>query len=210
MTISEYIAERGIEEVLHFTTNSGLTGILRLSAIKCRNLLRNEKLLEHIFKQSCPDRRLDAAWHGYVNLSITRINSRLFNIASENWHSGLDGWWCVIAISPEIMEHDGVHFTTTNNIYPACQRRTGLAGLKAMYAPSVAAMYGYPVRRFDGQSDAATTCFQAEVLYPKEVPLKYVRRIYFRKDEHADAAFAIMSAVGTDPIECVVDPTKFK
>lgn len=210
MSIVDYISERGIEEVVHFTTNSGLTGIVAQEAIKCRKLLKDDKHLEHIYKQSCPDRDRDSAWHGYVNLSITRINARLFNIAAGNWHYGLDGWWCILGISPEILDHDGVYFTTTNNIYPAVKRACGLAGLQAMFSPTVAGIYSRPVPRYPGQSDAETTCVQAEVLYPGQVPLSFVRKIYLRDAEHVDAALAMMATFQVNPIECIVDHSRFQ
>jgi hypothetical protein len=31
------------------------------------------------------DRTRDADWHGYVNMSPTRINADLFDIASKKW-----------------------------------------------------------------------------------------------------------------------------
>jgi hypothetical protein len=62
-----------------------------------------------------------------VNLSISRINARLFNISAKNWHRALDGWWAVLSFDPLILTHDGVVFATTNNAYPGVIRRPRLS-----------------------------------------------------------------------------------
>jgi hypothetical protein len=209
MTIEELVARRCIREVLHFTTNSGLTGILVSNFIKARPSLRKDKYLEHILKPNCPNRQHDVQWHGYVNLSITRINTRLFGISEGNWHRDLDGWWCILAFDPIVLSHDNVLFTTTNNIYPSCRRGTGVAGLEAMFAPVVKGWYGVPITRHPGKPDSEPTCIQAEVLYPQEVSTEYLRRIYVREEEHRDSVHGIFGALSLTPVECVIHPAHF-
>lgn len=210
MTIDQFVQDRGITEVLHFTTNSGLTGMIAQQSISSRNLLKEETYLEHIYKQSCPDRSRDTAHHGYVNLSISRINSRLFGIAEGNWHRGIDGWWCILSISTEILSHKEVIFTTTNNIYPSIVREEGVAGIQRMFAPTVLGRYAEKLNRVPDMPPHYTTCPQAEVLYPGLVPFSYVRRIYFRDHDHADAANAIFSACSLQAVPCIVDPNRFR
>ena len=45
MTINEIISQRNISEILHFTTNEGLLGILYSRSIKSRQRLPKEKML---------------------------------------------------------------------------------------------------------------------------------------------------------------------
>lgn len=210
MSVSDLIETRGITEILHYTTNSGLTGMIAQQAIKCRNLLTKEKYLEHIYKQSCPDRSRDKDYHGYVNLSISKINARLFNIASGNWHNDIDGWWCIVSIKPEVLSHTGVIFTTTNNIYTGVRRSTGDAGLQAMFADRIVLWTSKEIRRTAYTPHNCPTCNQAEALYPNEVPFSYVDRIYFRSPDHADAAVGIFSACSVSRVPLTVDGSKFQ
>src|SRR5437899_1547768 len=99
MNIRGLIAERQIRQVLHFTTDRGLVGILASRAVKPRKRLSTDKYLEHIYKPNCENRIRDSAWHDYVNLSIETINAHLFGISSGNWHRDLDGWWCILSFS---------------------------------------------------------------------------------------------------------------
>lgn len=210
MTIANFVRERGIQEVLHFTTNSGLTGMIAQQLILSKSLLHEDLYLEHIYKPSCPNRSRDADYHSYVNLSITRINSSLFGIAEGNWHRDIDGWWCIVSLSTEILEHEGTIFTTTNNIYPSVRRAVGLNGIQQMFSPTVYGRYSAKLDRTPETPANFTTCLQAEVLYPNAIPFSYVRCIYFRDHDHADAAKAIFAACSKQPVLCVIDPSKFR
>jgi len=69
MTTSDIVRSRGIKEVLHFTTNKGITGILAVQSVKSRGRLSSEEYLEHVLKYNCPDRSRDRDWHDYVNMT---------------------------------------------------------------------------------------------------------------------------------------------
>ncbi len=210
MTIDDIVATREIEEVLHFTTNSGLTGILATGAVKARQSLPKDQYLEHIYKPNCPDRSRDTDWHGYVNLSVSRINTGLFDISSDRWHADIDGWWCILAFSAEILAHEGVYFTTTNNIYTGIRRAKGPEGLEAMFTPRIVQWPGRIVTRAVDLPACCPTCPQAEVLYPGDLALDHLKRIHVRDVEHADAVAGICGGIPCEPVECVVTPHYFQ
>ena len=54
MTIQEIIQKRKIKEILHFTTNKGITGILATGVLKARSLLPKAKHLEYVYQYNCP------------------------------------------------------------------------------------------------------------------------------------------------------------
>src|SRR5690349_15550012 len=107
MSVNAIVARRNITRVLHFTTNQGLTGILASRAVKARRDLTSDKYLEHVYSPNCAVRR-DQAWLGYVNLSIGRINARLWDISANKWHSNKDSWWCILVFDPIVLTHPGV------------------------------------------------------------------------------------------------------
>lgn len=134
MTLQDVIRDRRIEEILHFTTNKGLIGILDSGSVLSRERIHANERLEHILTPNTPIVK-DAGWIDYVNLSITRINTELFQISSGRWHQ--DVWWAILAFNPVILTHKGVYFVTANNIWPRARRAGGAEGLEALFAPKV-------------------------------------------------------------------------
>lgn len=186
MTIDGIIKARQIEELLHFTTNQGITGILATGDIKARNYLPQEEHLEFIYKYNCEDRSRDRNWWDYVNLSITSVNSHLFNISSNRWHSQGDNWWCILALDPQICTHEDVYFTTTNNMYSGVTRNKGTIGLEALFDTRIERWNTNIINREKTTPRNQPTCEQAEVLYPNSVLLDYATKIYVENDENLD------------------------
>lgn len=193
MTIEDIIIKRGITEVLHFTTNSGMTGILASNAVKSRKRLSEDKYLEHILKFNCPDRSRDSTWHDYVNLSITTVNLNLFGISKGKWHSGMEGFWCILSFSPEILTHSGVIFTTTNNIYTGVKRGQGAGILEQLFDRKVMKWERNIITRNLSTPQNQPTCNQAEVLYPGKLSLDYINCIYVNKADDASAVESLFA-----------------
>ena len=207
MTIAALANERQISEIVHFTTNKGLLGVLYTQSLRARERLAEDARLEHILKLNSASRK-DRLWFDYVNLSISKINSRFFS-SSWRWHAMDDIWWAILAFSPEILGHEGVVFTTTNNMYTGVQRNGGVAGFNALFAPTITRWTGEYVTRPDSRPPFLSTCEQAEVLYPGEISTDWLQRVYVRNEGHADEVCAQMGAVCHRPIEVVVNPSKF-
>lgn len=209
MTITEAADAREIAEILHFTTNRGLTGTAYKRELLSRRRLSSDETLEHILQINAVIRR-DVRWLGHVNLSISRINQRLFQIASERWYAGTGLWWCVLSFRPEILSHPGVWFATTNNIYEPAHG-DALPGFQALFAENVHQYGTESAYRWRGMPLRYTTCRQAEVLYPEGVPtVDYLQRIYVREDDHIDTASAILKAQHHPPVEIVANENIFR
>ena len=208
MTIEEIVASRGITDILHFTTNSNLTGILASGAVKSRAQLPREYLLEYVYKPNAHHRR-DSAWTAYVNLSITRINPRFF-AKSSAWHAHEDLWWCILVFSSEILTHSGVSFATTNNMYDGVLREKGAIGLERLFAPQVCQYQDRWVYRNAECPANRPTCDQAEVLYPKELLMKFIQAVYVVNELHADIAAAQCATFGYQGLKVIRTPEAFR
>lgn len=215
MTIAATITARGIHELVHFTTNRGIVGTLASRALLSRYRLPQEKFLQHILHVNAANRPEAGAffdksqnWLDYVNLSISEINRRYFDV-SQRWHLGNDVWWCILAFDPVIMTHSGVVFATTNNSYDRCSRTSGLAGLDALFAPLIHRKSpNWSVRRGIRTAELPT-CEQAEVLYPEAVPIEFLRRIYVRQEQQHDQASGWLGEFGFPGVEVVLSLRKF-
>lgn len=209
MSIEQFIAQRGIESVVHFTTNRGSLGIFASNALKSRQRLNADEQLKHIFQPNAKSRDKDLDWLDYANLSISRINMNFFNTCSGSWHREQDFFWCIFDFSPEIMLHDNVQFTTTNNIYTGNLRSPGLEGLQRAFQPRTHQYLGYYADRTEGFPENEPTCNQAEILYPGEVSTRYLQRIYVRSEEHCDELAGQMAATAHPAVEVLVRPQLF-
>lgn len=201
----------GITEILHFTTNKGLIGVLASGAVLSRDLLDTDAYLEHIYTPNCADRLKDANWTGYVNLSISRVNGSMLGY-SRGWHPvGEELWWAVLAFDPVILGAQDVWFTTTNNTYPVAGRATGAAGLEALFAPRVPwGKFGSVKIRGSEHEAQWTTCPQAEVLYPQKVGTGHLTGIYVHEAEHVDAVAGLLEAVpGAPTVPVMHNPEVF-
>lgn len=186
---------RGIDRIVHFTTVTALLGILYSGAVKNRQDLAVDELVQHIFEPNAVDRHLDERWHAYVNLSVTAINLHMFNFSLRRRP---EERWVILTFGPEILGDPGVVFCTTNNIYPAAQRREGVHGFEQLFGASVDGRYGRPTKR-TSEPPNRTTDPQAEVLYPFELPLTHLRAITARTDDAYEAAIGALSHFPDEP-----------
>ena len=209
MTIEEILRRRGISEILHFTTNRGLLGVLHSGFLKSKKRLQTDQQLEFIFNANAPFRK-DLDWLDYVNLSISRINSRFFDISKNRWHRDRDIWWCVLSFAPIILSHKGVYFTTTNNMYSGVRRAQGPEGLEAMFADKIVQWHSSSVIRDPKSQTAYPTCMQAEVLYPGEVSSGFLRKVYVACGEDSDEVHGQFAALGHDQVTIIVSPEVFR
>jgi hypothetical protein len=214
MTLEQAIAARKVVDILHFTTNRGIVGTLASHTLLSRHRLPQEKYLEHVLHINAATRPEATAffdksqnWLDYVNLSISEINARYFAV-SNRWHRESNVWWGILAFDSDIMTHEGVVFATTNNSYDCCVRQSGIRGFESLFAPQVLRKAGWTVSRKHREA-RLPTCEQAEVLYPAEVPTKFLRNIYVQEEEHHDQAQGWLWEFGLRDVEVLVSPKKF-
>ncbi len=214
MQIEQYIENQGISEVLHFTTERGLTGCAGSKAILSRKALNEDQYLSHIASPVSNERKeaqatfnKDEDWLNYINLSISEINTSYFN-AAKNWFRGEDKWWCIMSFDPIILAHPGVYFTTTNNIYTSVVRTPGLLGIQAMFAERITRWRGNTVSR-NGRSINLPTCEQAEVLYPNPLDMSFLKIVYVQNQEQAASIHGTLMSFGFQSVNVIIRPEKF-
>ena len=207
MSINEIIREKRVDEVLHFTTSGGLTGILHQRKVRARKFLKEDETLAFILKLNTA-KNYDPEWKDHVNLSISRINRSLFG-HSENWHP--DQKWRILVFDPVILTHEGVQFVTTNNAYwQHLKRGHGPESLLLLFAPEVRGVYDTTIRRGPSTPDSWTTDVQAEVLYPKAVSTTFLRKIYVRTAAEADSVASKVAALQHPDVPIEVCANKFR
>lgn len=220
MSIELDIQRWGISEVLHFTTNRGIVGVLATKELLSRHRLPTTDYLQYVLHNNAAIRPEAATyfdksqnWLDFVNLSISEVNKRFLSV-SQRWHERADVWWGILAFDPVIMTHPKVVFATTNNGYDLCRRAPGYAGFSALFSPTIDRKpqpSGIGIWRALRGLRAANlpTCEQAEILYPERVPVAYLRRIYVKVPEQRDLVRGWLREFGIGGVEVLVAPEKF-
>ncbi|MFJ7905083.1 DarT ssDNA thymidine ADP-ribosyltransferase family protein [Streptomyces sp. NPDC096198] len=206
--IGALIQERKITEVVHFTTNRGLLGILVQRLCKARALLAQDQYLESIYHQNTKIRREAPQYWSYVNLSISEPNHRFLRISSDDWWADEDLFWAVLSFDPVIMTHPGVLFAPGNMGYDGITPVEGLPGAEALFADRVPKGFNKTMPRWNRAPHLPTNP-QAEVLYPQAVSTRHLQRIYVLTHEDAAKAEAIVSVSEHDEVDIIVDPVTF-
>ncbi|MEA9859103.1 DarT ssDNA thymidine ADP-ribosyltransferase family protein [Xanthomonas campestris pv. raphani] len=215
MSIADQVRARGISEVVHFTTNRGLVGMLASGYLYSRHQLSDDKYLEHQWMANSAFRPESAEgfdkkenWIDYVNMSISEINSR-FLLVSSRWHQDSDYWWVILSFDPIIMSGLGVYFATTNNGYDLCNRAIGEAGFESLFIPEVRRKPPSWRALRGSREPHLPTCEQAEVLYPGKVSLQALRKVYVREGEQADRVEGWLREFRMTRVEVIVSDQKF-
>lgn len=205
-TPAQGATDRGVSEIVHFTTDKGLMGSLVKRALLSRRQVGTDPDLHFIFLNVWPLKVPE--WNDYISLSVSRINRGLFHKAEQNLG---DRWWAVLSFDVSILDHPEVVFATTNNSYTeVCQRSRGLDGFEALFADEVPwGWQGSVHRRPDPKPDHYTTDPQAEVLYQGAVSLDHLLRIYVAEAEHRRLIYAWCSAFEVPVPEVDVRPEMF-
>jgi hypothetical protein len=150
--------------------------------------------------------RKDPEWVDYVSLSVSRINLDLYQRSRAHFP---DYWWAILSFDVAILDQEGVWFTTTNNIYPPCERGQGSAGFEAMFgSPIEWGYYGYRKVRRGDHLEHWPTDRAAEVLSPTRVSLDSLRKLYVPGEQHRRLVNAWSESFGKPsvPVEVNLEP----
>ena len=188
--IIEAAINRGVTRLVHFTRTCGLKGILSTGAVKARRDLPEEDKVKYVYEANAIDRGRDLLWHGYINLSVTKINVQMFN-SSRGWHP--ENQWVILEFDPKILGDPGVVFCTTNSAYPNVQRCRGLKGFEQMLAPKVPWGYYDSVHTRSRRQSNQTTDPQAEVLYPFNLSLDSLNKLIVNDESTYEVVLGISS-----------------
>lgn len=201
MTPAERARARGITEILHYTSERGVMGSVMKQSVLSREQVENDEDVAFIFEGVWE--RKDPDWVDHISLSLSRINLDLFQRSRERFP---DLWWAVMSFDVEILDHQDVWFTTTNNIHPPCERGQGLAGFEAVFAPSVEwGYYGSRKFRSDQYPEEWPTDRAAEVLYPTRLSLEHLNKLYVPGTQHRRMVSAWSEAYGTPELPVEID-----
>lgn len=206
MSVAARAREREISQILHYTSNKGMMGLVCQGALLSRKRVANDPELAFIFQSVWPIKA--PRWVDHISMSVSQINLDLYQRSCSNYPQF---WWAVLSFTPDILGDEGVWFTTTNNAYEdTCARGQGLDGLEAMFAPRVPyGYYGSVAQRPDGRPDQYPTHRAAEVLYPGALTLVHLQAVYVREAQHRRLISAWCAAYGHPPLPVKINPDAF-
>lgn len=201
MKVSDIARERGIEEILHYTSDRGVRGTMIKEALLSRERLEADREVEYVFRGIWDIKEPD--WADYISLSLSEVNVDLFARARAN-HP--DRWWAVLSFDIGILDHPGVYFATTNNSYRVCRRGQGVDGFEALFGPMIPwGRHGSVARRQSDCDPALPTHNAAEVLYPGEIPVHRLQAVYVEAPQQSHMIKAWCDAYGKPHLPAEVD-----
>jgi ssDNA thymidine ADP-ribosyltransferase, DarT len=204
VSVTRRARERGVTEILHYTSERGVMGSVMKGELLSREQVENDDDVAFIFEGIWE--RKDPDWVDYISLSVSRINADLYRRSRKNFP---DYWWAVLSFDVAILDHDDVWFTTTNNSHPPCERGQRIEGFEAMFgSPIEWGWYGTKKWRNATCPDAWPTDRAAEVLYPTRIPLSFLQKVYVPGKQHRRMvdAWAESFAVPELPVEVNLEP----
>lgn len=166
MNIKEFIEEKGIKSLYHFTKSENLYNILKYGLLSRATLDNNE--IDYDYND---EKRLE----NKLNAICTSISFPNYKMFYKYRQEEPNSEWCVIELDPSILYEKNCLFCISNAASKSETNRndlckTGLNGLKLLFDA-------------DGRSvDLAskfTTNPQAEVLVLGNIEQKYIKRIVF-------------------------------
>lgn len=214
------VQQRGITRLIHFTPMLNLISIAQQQALLSVSELEkfNSEHWELYLKdyiQSNDNLRLDGM-RDHINISIEHPNELLFTRFREKYANAMFSPWCVLALKPELLWHEGTLLSVGN----AASRASRVAGFdgsfskfETLFAPSVASrnVYGSRVLTREGLAPSHPTDVQAEVLVPKRVPVSMITALYFEDQESMIISKGAFSAIGLSlSVEWGVLPSLFQ
>jgi len=214
VAIAAFIREREISKVVHFTSTSGLIGILLSGKIMSRETMRhfiednpNSPVGRYFHANDSErwDKRLDC-----INTSIERINVDLFAAMKSRSAGVAMEPWCIIELDTICLLKNKVVFTVANAASTYVRRngsQEGLAGLEALYADLVTSgrqdenrvTVMQETKRERGAHCNWATNSQAEALIPGEIPVIYIKRVVFQSYDEMVRAKDLLSNAGCTP-----------
>lgn len=201
MKVSDIARERGIEEILHYTSDKGVLGTVIKDALLSRERVESDPDIAYIFRGVWEVKEPD--WADYISLSLSQVNIDLFKRARAK-HP--DRWWAVMSFDVNLLDQVGVHFATTNNSYPVCRRNPGVDGFEALFGPRIPwGRHGSVARRPSDCDPALPTHNAAEVLYPSEIPVHHLRTVYVESPQQSHMIKAWCDAYGKPHLPVEVD-----
>lgn len=208
MSVAQAANARGITEILHYTSSKGVMGSVIVDALLSREQVEQTDEVRYIY-EGVWDRSRDVEWVDYISLSVTSVNTDLFQRSRRN-HP--DWWWAVMSYPVEILDDPGVMFTTTNNAYTeTCKRGSGLDGFNAMFADAVPwGHYGSIARRHDAFPRNKPTHSAAEVLYAQSLPLSRMQALLLPDESKVSLISSWCEIYGRTEPEVRIAPEVFR
>ena len=161
---------------VHFTrARAGSRACCTPEVVKARLYLPEDARVKHVYEENASDRSRDLRWHGYINLSVTDINVRMFEFVHER--SIPCDKWVILGFDPDrsSVTPGGCVLHHEQRLRPRIPLRRSLEdSSRCSPRESHGATIGSVQAPATFERRNQTTDPQAEVLYPFELSLDHL------------------------------------
>lgn len=163
------LERRGIDTLYHFTDRDNLESIIRHGGLYAWASCEAKQISIAKPGGSPLSRQLDTrdGLQNYVRISFTRLHPMMFVAMNDGRISNP----VILQIDPEVIEEEGVLFADRNATRNGAQVGKELEDLQRIHFDTVSA------KNYFDLNEEEQPFYQAEVLIPTFIPLKYIRNI---------------------------------
>ncbi len=203
------IADRGIENLIHFTPTINLLSIFEQGKLLSRALLEKNDIDDTLldFIEFLDNIRYDDK--NYINLSISSPNYFLFNRFRERTQDKPYINWCVLKINPKYIYQSGTLFSVTNAASSIAKHTYRISDdiqkFRMIFENGISSKVG--VLQRGTLKSKYPTDVQAEVLVKNEIDLSDILQVCFKDGADLARGKAALSEYNTDNF--VVDASLF-
>lgn len=176
--IREFVKQRNITNLCHFTTIDNLSGICREGGILSIRQLQNRKLCHHQIDEGRWDRKPN-----HICCSINSYNYKYMYHAKQK-----ADFWVLLFIKPDYLWKKNTLFCPINAATDCgAHIKQGFTGLQSMYADEVVDRSGRHTRQYLSDNyDYLPTCDQAEVMVHESISIEDISEIQINEIEHEE------------------------
>lgn len=191
LPVGDFLAERGVTRLTHFTNSRNLPSILRAGAILSRTAAEHTRLAPVITDPERLDGRLD-----HVCCNIQYPNMFYFDrTRTRTWHVNYSDW-VIFLLAPALAALPGTLFSPSNAAARnGAQLAAGTHSLARLYADTAGAQYRAP-----HHLPASPTDIQAEVLVEHAISLSDVLGIVSPSEETMRKEMIRLEITGIAPV----------
>ena len=206
--IAEFLRRRGVRRLCHFTPSRNLPHMLR------DGLIRSTKDLSEDVRAvySPTDLARFDGFPDHICCTIEYPNAYYWNKTKDQGEARLFPDWVVLLLDPDVAARPDTHFCTGNaSRGSGSTARSGLSGLKRLYAQSVDGSQGRSFSRCDSHLDECPTDMQAELLVEAPIAFSAVQAVVVSSEDQAATEVARLSqaSLPIGSVRWMVAPTFF-
>lgn len=194
---SEFIRERGITTLVHFTKTKNLPFILGNDPTMNSGIVANEFISDKSLLEKIDPNRWDGK-EDYICTSIQVPNPYYFDTAKKRNETTLFNDWVILKISPDVINKSSNFCSFNSATGKGRYIESDIEAFKKIFNDKIIKPNSKVITRKPNEYANRPTDIQAEVLIYKQIPKEYITGLVFPNEEIAKVELLRLKLCGVD------------